>query len=136
MQKLFFLLLIILPFSASFSQDTIQGQVQIIQDARIDTLLEKHIIANEFDPNIDGYRIQIFFEAGNNSKRMANEAKAEFAVKYPEAPNYILFQEPYYKVRIGDYKTKMEAEKFLKEIEKEYPNAFVVRDKINFPKLD
>lgn len=136
MKHLILVFLLILTGNAIYSQDTNQGNVQIIQDARIDTLLQKHIIANEFDPNIDGYRIQIFFEAGNNSKRMANEVKAEFTVKFPDIPNYILFQEPYYKVRIGDYKSKMEAEKFLKQIEKEYPNAFVVTDSINFPQMD
>ena len=51
-------------------------------------------------------------------------------------PCYLIFQEPYYKVRIGDYRTKMEAEKFLNEIEQDYPNAFVVQDEINFPSLD
>lgn len=63
------------------------------------------------------------------------EAKAEFVEKYPEVPCYVTFQQPYYKVRIGDLRTKMEAEKLLKRIEAEYPNAFVVTDQINFPEL-
>ena len=49
---------------------------------------------------------------------------------------YLIFQEPYYKVRIGDYRTKMEAEAFLKKISGSYSNAFVVKDEINFPKLE
>jgi hypothetical protein len=112
------------------------GQVKIIQDVRVDTLLAKHKYINEINPEIEGWRIQIFFESGNFSKRLAVEAKSTFVEKYPEVPSYILFHEPYYKVRVGDYRTRMDAEKFLREIEKDYPNAFVVTDEINFPALD
>lgn len=67
---------------------------------------------------------------------MAVDAKAKFVQSYADVPCYVVFQEPYYKVRVGDYRTKMEAENFLKEIVAEYPNAFVVADEINFPSLD
>ena len=117
------------------SQDDGVGNVQIIQDPRVDSLLQKHIELNEQNPDIEGWRVQIFIEAANYSKRMAIEAKSEFVGKYPNVRNYLIFQEPYYKVRIGDYRTKMEAEKFLKKIQYDYPNAFVVQDEINFPEL-
>lgn len=91
---------------------------------------------NEIHPVIEGWRIEIFFEAGNYSKKLATEAKAGFVEQYPEVPSYLIFQQPYYKVRVGDYRTKMEAEKFLNEIEMGYPQAFVVMDEINFPSLD
>jgi hypothetical protein len=91
---------------------------------------------NVKSPRIDGWRVNIFFETGNNSKKLAMEAKAGFVQKYPNVPSYLVFQEPYYKIRVGDYRTQLEAEKFLKIIAAEYPNAFVVEDKINFPELD
>lgn len=118
------------------SQSDSTGNVQIIQDSRVDTLLEKYIAINEYNPGIEGWRIQIFFEAGNYSKRMAIEAKSEFVNQYSDIPVYVIFQQPYYKVRIGDYRTRIDAEKFLKKIERKYPNAFVVRDEINFPRMD
>ncbi|MBN2172557.1 MAG: SPOR domain-containing protein [Bacteroidales bacterium] len=113
-----------------------ESHVQVIQDPRVDTLLAKHRYLNQNKPGIEGWRIQIFFESGNYSKRLAIEAKSAFVEKYPDIPAYVIFHEPYYKVRIGDYRTRMQAEKFLKQIEQEYPNAFVVNDEINFPKLD
>jgi len=120
----------------SFGQiDTVNNSL-IVQDARVDSLVKFHIKANEFDPAIEGWRIQIFFEAGNYSKSQAIEAKSNFVNKYSNVPVYLIFQEPYYKVRIGDYRTKMEAEAFLKKISGSYPNAFVVKDEINFPKLN
>jgi len=118
-----------------FGQDQ-TGDVKIIQDSRVDSLVKMHIELNKKNPHIAGWRINIFFEAGNNSKKMAMEAKAKFVQSYTNVPCYVVFQEPYYKVRVGDYRTEMEAEKFLKKIVDEYPNSFVVEDEINFPALD
>ncbi|MDB4303173.1 SPOR domain-containing protein [Desulfosarcina sp.] len=122
-------------FPQLFSQDIESGQVQIIQDSRVDTLMAKYILVNEFDPDIKGYRIEIFFESGNQSKNKAIDAKSDFVNKFPEVPSYLTFQPPNYKVRVGDFRTKMEADKFLKDIETIYPSAFIVADKIAFPKL-
>ena len=112
------------------------GEIKVIQDPRIDSLLQMHIKLNEKNPHIEGWRINIFFESGNNSKKMAVDAKAKFVQSYADVPCYVVFQEPYYKVRVGDYRTRMEAEKLLKELVPEYPNAFVVEDEINFPVID
>ena len=118
------------------SGQEISGEIHIYQDPRVDTLLQLHKDLNVKSPRIDGWRVNIFFETGNNSKKLAMEAKAGFVQKYPNVPSYLVFQEPYYKIRVGDYRTQLEAEKFLKIIAAEYPNAFVVEDKINFPELD
>lgn len=118
-----------------FSQEIESGHVQLIQDARVDTLMKKYIMANKFDPEIKGFRIEIFFDSGNQSKNTAIEAKSEFVNRFPEVPSYLTFQPPNYIVRVGDFRTKMEADKFLKEIETTYPSAFIVADKIAFPKL-
>ena len=134
-------LLILISFFSSLALGSIaqnegDGQVRVINDYRLDTLMTKFIETNEINPNIKGWRIEIYFEAGNYSKKQAMEAKSEFVENHPEVPAYVLFQQPYYKVRVGDFRTKMEAEKLLKEFENEYPNAFVVTDDINFPKLN
>ncbi len=135
MVKFLFFVFLIGSVYCSYSQNN-EGNIKIIQDSRIDTLLSKHIELNEEYAQIDGWRINIFFEAGNYSKRLAVEAKSQFVNRHSDVSCYLIFQEPYYKVRIGDYRTKMEAEKFLKEIEREYPNAFVIKDNINYPKLN
>ena len=122
-------------FPQLFSQDIESGHVKVIQDSRVDTLMEKYIMVNKFDPDIKGFRIEIFFDSGNQSKNKAIEAKSEFVNRFPEVPSYLTFQPPNYKVRVGDFRTKMEADKFLKQIENTYPSAFIVADKIAFPKL-
>ena len=112
------------------------GEIKVIKDVRVDSLLVIHKKMNEKNPHIEGWRVNIFFESGNNSKKMAVETKAKFVQNYANVPCYVVFQEPYYKVRVGDYRTRMEAEKLLKEIVNEYPNAFVIEDVINYPLFD
>jgi len=131
---LFFLLLLM--GTGLFAQENTEGNLNVYQDTRVDTLISKFIQINKDYLVIEGWRIEVFFEAGNYSKKLAMEAKSEFVQQYPDTPSYLIFQQPYYKVRVGDFRTKMEADKFLNKIEFTYPQAFVVIDEINFPRLD
>jgi hypothetical protein len=54
---------------------------------------------------------------------------------FPEQGVYLMFQSPYYKVRVGDFRTRMDAEGFKQKLLDEFPDAFVVKDEINFPEL-
>ena len=116
-----------------------EGSVVIIQDPAIDTILQKHIEMNEAlllntdNFAIDGYRIQIFEESGNRSSTRAREVMAEFSTRYPEIGVYLTWQAPNFKVRVGDFGSRMEAEGFLHKIKSTYPIAWVIRDKIKFP---
>lgn len=125
-----------------FSQANENGQVVIVQDPRIDTILNKHLemnaalLLNTDNFAIDGYRIQIFEESGNKSSTRAREVMSEFSSQYPDIPTYLTWQAPNFKVRVGDFRTRMEAEGFLKEIKRNYPIAWVIRDKIKFPTIN
>jgi hypothetical protein len=133
---LFFFILLMIPFSAAFSQKA--GKVEIIVgDYRINTLVEKHKTWCEDRGSIKGFRIQIFFDSGNNSKSKAISAMSEFRSKHSKDEAYLMFQEPNYKVRVGDFRSRMDAQRFLHKIIDDYPNAFIVKDnEINFPPLD
>lgn len=111
------------------------GSVVIQSDQRIEDLVDLHISYNEAFPIMPGYRIQIFMKSGNQALSLAEEEKLVFSAKYEDVNAYLMFTAPYYRVRVGDFRTRLEAEKFLKLINKNYPNAWVIRDDINFPKL-
>ena len=134
--KIIFICLFINFFLSSFSQESSNkpGNVEVIQDIKLTELLEKHLYYSQNFCVIQGYRIQIYFDSGNNSKKGAMAIKATFITKYPDVEAYIIFQEPYYKVRVGDFRTRMEAEGFLEKIIADFPNAYRVNDKIKFPK--
>lgn len=105
------------------------------EDIRVDDLLKLHIAYNAAFPVMTGYRIQLFMESGNTALEKAEEVTEKFEGKYDNVPAYITFGEPYYRVRIGDFRTRLEAIKFLDMIQRNYPQAWVVKDKIYFPLL-
>ncbi|MCD6092256.1 MAG: SPOR domain-containing protein [Bacteroidales bacterium] len=104
--------------------------VLLTQEQRFDSLLMLHKKLNAMDNTIPGYRIQIYFESGNYSKSKALEVKDEFELLYPGYSAYISFSEPYYRVKVGDFRTKIEAIGFLKKIIRKYPNAFEKKERI------
>lgn len=81
---------------------------------------------------IDGYRIQLVASAGVNSRNAIQEIYNEFRRKYPKIPAYVSYSEPYFRLRVGDFKTKLEAYKTLREIRIAYHGAFIIKDKISF----
>ena len=113
----------------------INAQSDIREDIRIDNLLELHIAYNTAFPVMPGYRIQLYMESGNTALEKSEKIIAKFQEKYKAVPAYITFGEPYYRVRIGDFRTRLEAIKFLDQIQKHYPQAWVVKDNISFPVL-
>ena len=123
-------------FDFEFTTTEKQKSVVIHQDSIIDSLLVLHKKFNAIDHRVEGYRIQVFFESGNNSKTKAEEFKEKFNEEFPETKAYVSFKEPFYRVRVGDFKTKFSADRALNEIRKEYPNAWVIKDKINYPRVE
>lgn len=108
------------------------GKLEIIQDDRITQLGEQYKKLSKNNPAIDGYRVQIFFDSGSNSKNKASGIRDEFQLSYPNVKAYLTYKEPYYRVRVGNFRTLIEAVGFQKEISGTYPNSFAVKDKITF----
>jgi hypothetical protein len=119
-----------------------EGSVVVIQDNLVDSLLNQYealrmkIMENPDNKAIPGYRIQIFFDSGFNSSDRAKQARDEFLLLYPEVPAYVSWKAPNYRVRAGDFRTRLEAEKILQMIVIDYPNAWVTKDDINFPVMN
>jgi hypothetical protein len=113
-----------------------EGNVEIICDPAVSRLVEAHIRFNEGLDGIPGYRIQVFFDSGNNSKTKGQTFYESFAAKYPGVSAYLTFKAPNYKVRVGDFRTRLDAVRFLRQILPEYPGAYVIADQIKLPNPD
>lgn len=81
---------------------------------------------------INGYRIQIAAYSGVNSKSQAENAKNSFNNLFPYTRAYLIYNEPYFKVRVGNYYSRLQAYKDLEAIKLTYPSAYIVPDKINY----
>ncbi len=105
-------------------------------DAKFKLLFEKAAdFHKKTDGTYDGYRIKIHFGA---DKTKAREIKSRFLSRYTDANSYEEYQQPNFVILVGDFRSKAEAFEYYKNIFNDFPNAFIVKDKINpirFPEL-
>lgn len=109
--------------------------IKVIKDSRIDALVEKQgrIIPPAIKPQIDGFRIQLFFDSDKNA---VQDARNRFISKFPTVDTYIEFNAPNFVLKVGDFRTRLEAEKIKVQVESEYPTSFIIQEKINLPRLE
>lgn len=124
MRKLFPLLLIFI----SFRLGAQTGTINITDKAGAGDLVNKHIFFNKEHGELPGYRIQI---VSSSSLVAAKDTKSAFLKKFPDYNATIVFEAPNYKLRVGNYTNRFDANRDLQEILTEYPNAYVVKDLIN-----
>lgn len=128
---------LILHSAASFAQSSTDtshyGKVTYHQDQEITTLINKHIICSENSKTIPGFRVQIHF---GSVREKSSEIRTKFLKLFPEMNAYEIYQQPNFKIRVGDFRTRLEAQGFQKQLSSEFPSSFVVVDQIQLPKLD
>lgn len=84
---------------------------------------------------VSGYRIRIFFDNSQTARGESEAALYRFKVKNPGVAAYRSFVSPYFKVTVGDYRNKSEALAALKTIKRDFPTAFIVRERFRYPSL-
>lgn len=116
----------------SFSQ---KGEVEVIKDARIEALIKQEgaIIPPATAPQIVGYRIQLFFDSNKTS---VDEARTKFINSFPKIDTYVAYTAPNYFLKVGDFRTQNDAEKIKSAIDAQFPTSFIVKEKINLPRID
>ncbi len=105
----------------------------VFQDPAIDTLVSRHILMNASKNGLDGWRIQIYRGGHRTANEDSNKICARFMEDYPDIPAYRTFDRPnWFKVKVGDFRTREEAAKVFFEIQSKYPDAYLIRDVIAF----
>jgi hypothetical protein len=119
------------------------GQLNINQDPDMDTLISRYILGykNLEEKNgysgMEGFRIQIYSSSNRNAREESGKVRAEFMSKFPDIVSQQLFAEPgYWKIRVGNFRTKTEATRLFLLISKVFPDAYIVPDIINLPDLN
>jgi hypothetical protein len=112
------------------------GEVTIKQDERLVTLLNNHKALNiQNESKIQGWRVQIYNSSGVDSRKEAEEIRRKFLERYPDATVYVIYQPPFFKIRVGDFRTREDAYMLYKQIVNEFPISYLVNDIIQLPKL-
>ena len=127
---LFFLFTLLI--LTGYSQNTKENSgVVIIKDKKIDDLIKNK--SNIRRISTAGYRVQIYF---STDKDKVQDLRMKFIKQYPKMETYITFDAPNYILRVGDFTEKNDAERFKKEIFREYPENFILKTAINVPNDD
>lgn len=112
------------------------ADVSVHQSSDILVSMNSHFASNSARP-ISGYRVRIFFDNRQSARTASQKIMDEFAAKYHDIPVYRSYVNPYFKVTVGDFRSKSEAMQLLQEIRMEFPSAFIVKERsINYPVLD
>ena len=113
--------------------DSLPG-VQIIQDSTVSVLLEEAVNGKREMVEIDGYRVQIY---SSNQQQTAKSEALDLETKLKDKIGqtvYVQYLPPFWKVRLGDFRTYEEAHEYKKLFVSQYPDlmgdTYIVRDKI------
>ena len=82
-----------------------------------------------------GYRIRIFISNAQNARAQSLEVENSFKKLFPAIPTYRTPSNPYFKVTVGNYRSRSDAARALTIIKEEYPAAFMVKEIIDYPEL-
>lgn len=111
---------------------SIFSMVQVHQSQEMQGAFRRHLERNP-QREMNGYRVRIFFDNKQNSRAASEAAMNRFKSLHPGIPAYRSYESPYFKVTVGDYRTKSEAMALLQRVKDAFPGAFVVKGNIRYP---
>jgi hypothetical protein len=104
------------------------GSVDLIADPKIERTMLDYA---ERKHTQQGYRVQIFL----GDRKTAEDTKRTFLQQNPDANAYLSWLAPNFRLRVGDLRTRLEAERLLRELKVAYPGSYIVKDEIEPPML-
>ena len=106
---------------ATFGQ-TDEGEVRIQTSAHVDEMLAQKKEYNKSIEAYQGFKIQIYY----GSEKKCYEVQEDFKMLYPDIATSVIFSTPQWKLQVGNFRTRLEADNAIVNIKKEYPGAIVL----------
>lgn len=104
------------------------NSVSIEMDSLLVSNYYKFLTSNKMASGIPGYRIRIYSGSGVGAKEEQQRIKARFLTLYPDIDAYYIYDEPDFKVYVGDCRTRSEVLKLIDRIKRDFPDPFYVED--------
>ncbi|MDO6596378.1 SPOR domain-containing protein [Oceanihabitans sp. 2_MG-2023] len=102
-----------------------QGTVTVNQDKEITALLKLKKEINTNEDTSDRYKIQIF----SGRRGIAETKQTDFKGAYAQWSSKLVYETPNYKVWVGSFRNRLEAERALLKVKNKFPNAFLFKPK-------
>ena len=109
------------------------GKVLINKDDRIDRVSKEMAGGASQRPIIKGYRIQII---SSSTKATVDSERGRFMSQNTGESSYTDYKAPNFKLLVGNFRTKLDAQRFQQQISNVFPNTIIIADEIELPKLD
>ncbi|MGY8931542.1 MAG: SPOR domain-containing protein [Flavobacteriales bacterium] len=123
--KLKLLLCFLIPFG--LSSQNLDNKLNIKYESGIESLISKNEKIQKDNDGILGWRIQLTFKS---TKEEIKKTRKEFIKLYPNIPSYLTYDSPYYRICVGNFRTKLEALRLKNFIRKNYIEAYPVKKTI------
>ena len=117
-----------------YVKDAGEGNIALNQPVQMEQGYAKYVKANK-ERKRNGYRIRLFFDNKQSARVESEELEKAFQQQFPLIPTYRSYTNPFFKVVVGDYRTKSDAIRELQKILPFYPQAIVVKESIWFPAI-
>ncbi len=104
-----------------------EGDIRVESSARIKELVAQKTEYSKGKNSYPGYKIQIYY----GSEKECYEIQDEFRTLFPDIPTSIVFSTPQWKLQVGEYRTRLEADRSIAGIKEEYPAAIVLATNIS-----
>ena len=128
-----FVIILALFISIQASAQTDSNAIVVHKDARIDLLVKKQIEINEITTRdarrfVQGFRILV---VSSNDRNKVMTAKSKLYQQFPALQVYLMYQSPYYKLKVGNFKERKDAEDYLPNLQQIFPSGvYIIRDTI------
>ncbi len=122
MKPVFILILSLFPFLSKA-----QGSVEVVMSPELEQIIARAAVYHQETDERNGYRIQILYSSVRDD---VYKEKASLYKEFPEIPSYVDYEQPHYKLKLGNFSTRLEATFYLQQVIASRPGAFIVRDRI------
>jgi hypothetical protein len=99
-------------------------EVQIQEEPRVSEMVRLWTAANRANPKMEGWRVQIM---ASTDRRQVEDGRNRFRLEYPEVAATVVQEQPYYKLRVGAFRSRQEAMAFIQQLEG-WPGAYPAKD--------
>ena len=103
------------------------GQVEIQEDVKVSSLMNRYELMGKEESYINGWRIKII---STTNRRSFERAESLLRNYYPNQVYVADYENPYYSIKLGAFETRFDVEPFLTSFKEEFPDAIPFRDRI------
>jgi hypothetical protein len=112
-----------------------KGGIEIHADPRIETNIKKmgSVSPGTSSPQFSGYRVQLSFDP---DRKTIDADRNRFSAAHPDIETYVTFNAPNFFLKVGDFRSPLEAEKLKDKVISDFPTSFIIKEQVNLPRVD